>query len=93
MLQTIAETAEGVEALAGRLDEHFSWLEQSGELGRKRRARLARRVREVVERRLLEWTWHEKEGEGILQEALPELESGAATPYEIAARIVRATAG
>lgn len=93
VLRTTAETGEGVDELAGKLEQHYAWLRESGELGRRRRGRLRARVREVVQRRLLERTWREQEGERLLEESLSELESGSITPYGLAARIVRATAG
>jgi LAO/AO transport system kinase len=93
VLQTVAESGKDVDGLLAALDAHRAWLEESGELSVRRRNRLAQRVREVVRRRLMESVWREREGGRMLQEALPELESGAATPYAIAARIVRAALG
>src|SRR5690606_25367619 len=93
VLQTVAETGQGVDALVEALDRHRAWLEASGELTRRRRRRLAERVREAVERGLRLKVWTEKDGEAILEESLPALEAGTITPYEVAARIVRAVAG
>jgi putative protein kinase ArgK-like GTPase of G3E family len=70
--------------------EHRDWLAASGELSRRRRQRLAERVREEVGRALALRVWEEQGGAASLEAALPELESGTATPYEVAARIVRA---
>ena len=89
VLKTIAETADGVPALAETLDRHRAWLGESGELSRRRRQRLEERVREEVARSLLRRTWDEG-GAAALEEALPALESGSITPYEVAAQIVRA---
>ncbi|HEX7050997.1 MAG TPA: methylmalonyl Co-A mutase-associated GTPase MeaB [Longimicrobiales bacterium] len=93
VLRTVAESGEGVPELVGALDAHMAWLSGSGELGRRRRARLAERVREVVLRTLKEWVWLDRGGEAVLEEALPALEAGRETPYELAARIVRAATG
>jgi LAO/AO transport system kinase len=93
VLQTVAESGKGVAEVAAALDQHRAWLESSGELDRRRAARLAERVREVVGREYSEYVWQEREGEAILREALPDLASGQATPYEVAARIVRAAKG
>jgi LAO/AO transport system kinase len=93
VLQTVAETGQGVADLQATLDRHRAWLEESGEAGRRREARLAQRVREVVERQLKEMVWREKGGEARLEEALPSLSSGSETPYEVAARIVRGIVG
>jgi LAO/AO transport system kinase len=87
VLQTIAETGKGVPELADALDRHRAWLEASGELGRRRRARLAERVREEVDRRLRRRVWVEQGGEASLEAALQDLETGRTTPYEVADRI------
>ena len=88
VLLTTAETGEGVEELLHALDRHSEWLRESGELERRRRARLEERVRDAVQQRLLVRAWQEGRGGAILEEALPELVSGELTPYEVAARIV-----
>jgi LAO/AO transport system kinase len=93
VLLTTAETGDGVDELMGSLDSHAEWLESSGELARRRRSRLEERVRDVVKQRLLLRAWREVQGEEILESSLPALESGEATPYEVAARIVRAAVG
>jgi LAO/AO transport system kinase len=93
VLLTTAETGEGVEGLVARLDAHAAWLEASGELARRRRARLEERVRDAVQQGLLLRAWQEGEGRAILEASLPALEAGEATPYEVAARIVRAAGG
>ena len=93
VLQTVAATGQGVDELAATLDRHHAWLQASGELARRRRRRLAERVREAVDRGLRELAWTERGGEAILEESLPALEAGTTTPYEVAERIVRAAAG
>lgn len=93
VLKTIAEKAEGVTELAETLDRHRGWLAESGELGQRRRQRLAERVREEVARVLLRQAWVEQGGQETLDEALPGLEAGRTTPYEVAAEIVARAAG
>lgn len=88
VLKTVAEKAEGVTELAETLDRHRGWLAESGELGQRRRQRLAERVREEVARVLLRQAWVEQGGQKTLDEALPDLEAGRTTPYEVAAEIV-----
>lgn len=90
VLQTVAERGEGLEELAEALDRHRAWLRESGELARRREARLLQRVREVVQRRLLREAWMESGGEEMLADALPAMLEGEETPYGVAARIVRA---
>ena len=88
VLKTVSQSGEGLEELARTLDRHRVYLEASGELSRRRRARLAERVRAVVERRLQKLAWESGRGEEILGELLPALETGDASPYEVAERIV-----
>jgi LAO/AO transport system kinase len=90
VLKTTAETGEGVEELIAALDGHRGWLVGSGELSRRRRHRLAERVRDEVARALLLTAWVDRGGADALERALPELEAGATTPYEVAASIIRA---
>lgn len=93
VLLTVASEGKGVDELIEAVARHRAWLEASGELVRRRRARLAERVRGVVARELNRITWTEKAGAEILDASLDALESGATTPYEVAVRIVRATVG
>ena len=65
-----------------------AYLVESGELSRRRRARLEERVRAVVERRLQRLAWRSGRGEALLAESLPELERGDTSPYAVAERIV-----
>jgi LAO/AO transport system kinase len=89
VLKTVAHRGEGLEELLTTLDRHRGYLEESGELSRRRQRRLAERVRSVVERQLKMLAWLRGTGEAILREALPRLESGDESPYSVAARIVR----
>ncbi|HUG38994.1 MAG TPA: methylmalonyl Co-A mutase-associated GTPase MeaB [Longimicrobiales bacterium] len=93
VLLTQAESGEGVAELVSVLDAHAAWLERTGALTRRRRARLEERVRDAVQQALLLRTWQDGEGGAILESSLAALESGETTPYEVAARIVRAIAG
>ena len=91
VLQTIAETAKGVPELVETLAKHRDWLNRSGELGERRRKRLKERVREAVERQLQGHVWRERDGDRILEQSMPDLEAGIATPYVVADRIVKTT--
>jgi LAO/AO transport system kinase len=89
VLKTTAQSGEGIGELARTLDRHRGYLEASGELSRRRRARLAERVRAVVERRLRRLAWEKGPGEAILSGSLAALESGEDSPYAVADRIVK----
>lgn len=88
VLRAVAQEGEGVEALVETLDRHAGYLEESGELERRRERRAAERVRALVEREVRRRVWEAGRGEGILAAAMPALVSGAASPYEVAKRIV-----
>ena len=87
--KTIAETGEGVAELAETLERHLSWLNDSGEMSRRRRQRLAERVREEVARSVQRSLWQERGGAEALERALPDLEAGRVSPYDVAALILR----
>ena len=89
VLKTTAQSGEGIEELARTLDLHRGYLKDSGELSRRRQARLAERVRAVVERRLQRIAWRMGPGEEILAGSLAALESGELSPYAVADRIVQ----
>ncbi|HEV3049843.1 MAG TPA: methylmalonyl Co-A mutase-associated GTPase MeaB [Longimicrobium sp.] len=88
VLKTVAQSGEGLEELVRTLDQHRVYLHDSGELSRRRQARLAERVRAVVERRLQRLAWRMGPGEEILAGSLQALESGELSPYAVADRIV-----
>jgi LAO/AO transport system kinase len=89
VLKTVAQSGEGIEELMRTLDLHRGYLRDSGELSRRRRARLAERVRAVVERRLQRLAWRLGPGEEILAGSLAALEAGELSPYAVADRIVQ----
>ncbi|MEJ2187471.1 MAG: hypothetical protein P8Z36_16315 [Gemmatimonadota bacterium] len=93
VLKTSAQTGEGVDELLAAVDTHRAWLQASGELARRRRRRMAERVRDVVRRTLMSIAWSDGQGARILDEAMADLEEGNTTPYAVAARIVRAVTG
>jgi LAO/AO transport system kinase len=84
VLRTVAAKAEGIEELMDALDRHFRYLERSGTLRDRRRARLRERVVEVVEDKSRRRLWGDAATNAWLEERLPALESGAETPFGIA---------
>jgi len=90
VLRTVAHRAEGLDELIATLDRHAVYLEASGELARRRRRRFEERVRAAVDRELRRLVWRSGEGERILADALPRLESGDESPYSVAFQIVGA---
>lgn len=92
VLRTVAAKDEGVSDLVDALDRHFRYLERSGQLRERRRARLRERVVEVVEDKTRRRLWGDAETNAWLESRLGELESGQSTPFGIAdALLARST--
>lgn len=84
VVNTVGTTAEGVPELRDALDRHFAYLERSGTLAARRRARLRQRVVDVVEDRVRRRLWLDADTNAWLDALLPDMESGAATPFAVA---------
>lgn len=84
VLPAIATRGEGIGDLIGAIDRHFAYLERSGELRRRRRARLRERVVEVVEDKVRSRLWRDQATNAWIEAQLPDLERGSLTPYAAA---------
>ena len=84
VLRTVAVKDEGIGELVAALDRHFRYLEESGTLRERRRTRLRDRVVEVVEAKVRHRLWTDAATNQWLEERLPDLEAGTATPFAIA---------
>ncbi len=84
MLTTIAAKEEGIPELLAALGRHHDYLEASGELRRRRRARLRERVVEVAEQRLRTRLWRDAATNEWVDARLPALEDGSASPFAVA---------
>ena len=84
VLRTVAAKDEGIGELMEALDRHFHYLERSGMLRERRRARLRERVVEVAEDRMRRRLWNDADTNEWLDARLPALESGEATPFAVA---------
>jgi LAO/AO transport system kinase len=78
----------GVEAIIEAIERHAAYLRDSGELERRRRNRLARHTREVVDRSLRHLIWEEGSGEEGLSAGLDRVARGELSPYALAREIV-----
>ncbi len=90
VLATVAQTGEGVDELLEAVDRHRVWLEESGGLATRRRARARRRVHEVVDRELRRVAWRSETVDALLERGLDRVQHGAATPYSVAGEILHA---
>ena len=88
VLKTIAQSGEGVEELLEAVDRHHAFLDISGELIKRRRARAGVRVREVADRELCGILWHSERTTALLESGLDRIERGDATPYSVSSTIL-----
>jgi len=84
VLRTIGATGEGVTELVDSLERHFTYLQQSGTLASRRRARLRERVVDAVEQRVRTRLWRDTTVNEWLEGQLPALERGETTPLTVA---------
>lgn len=93
VLQTVAQTGEGVKEVMDAVADHRAFLEMSGGLAVRREARAATRVRDVVERELRRVSWAHAGVRKLLEEGVPKISSGRETPYSLAGAIIAALIG
>ncbi len=93
VLTTAAQSGMGVPGLLAAVEAHGRHLVESGELERRRRARAADRVREVVERELLRVARTAAGAPEIVGAGLDRVEAGEETPYSLARRILEGLLG
>ena len=93
VLRLTATECAGTDELADALDRHVRYLDSSGTLRERRRARLRERVVDVVETRTRQRLWGDPATLEWLEERLPDLESGRATPFGVADALLARSAG
>jgi LAO/AO transport system kinase len=84
VLRTAAAKQEGVTDVIAALDRHFGYLEKSGTLGTRRRARLRERVVDVVHERVRNRLWRDAGTNQWLDDQLPALQAGTTNPFDVA---------
>jgi len=89
---TVASKGEGVDDVVETLERHATFLAASGDLVRRRRARLERLTRDVVDRTLRQLVWHGGRADATLAAGLDEVVRGETSPYQLAQAIVAGVA-
>ena len=89
VLTTVATTGQGTAELAAALDRHAEYLKTSGALDARRRDRVRRRMRAVVERAVQHWVWDATRADELVAERLDDVAAGRQSPYDVAAEILR----
>ena len=92
VLRTVASKGEGVSELVEAVDRHFGYLERSGVLRERRRARLRARVVEVVENKVRRRLWSDDATNQWLDDHLDELEAGRTNPFAVADELLERSA-
>jgi GTPase len=92
VLSAVATKQEGIPEIMAAVDRHFAYLEQSGTLRARRRERLRERVMDVVERKVSDRLWKDPRTRTWLEEQLPSVEEGTATPFAVADQLLRQSA-
>ena len=90
VVQTVATTGVGVEELLGEVERHASWLEESGELARRRTAR-ARREVEAIAMATLRERWSIAGGAADLDDLAGRVAAGDVDPYGAADELLDRT--
>jgi LAO/AO transport system kinase len=83
IVQTVAQTGQGVDEVVERIDEHRAWMEKSGELGR-RRVRRARDEIEAIAVTSLRARWGDVHTRTELDELADQVVAGTSDPYTAA---------
>ena len=84
VLRSVAVKAEGIAEMVAALDRHFRYLESSGTLQQRRRARWRERVVDVVEQRVRDRLWTDAATGRWLDDQLMALEAGTTNPFDVA---------
>lgn len=88
VLTTNALAGDGVPAVVEAIDAHRTWLESSGDLAVRRRARAASRIHDVVDREIRRVAWGSEAVRERVQAGLDRIEAGEGTPYSVAEEIL-----
>ncbi|MDG2282781.1 MAG: methylmalonyl Co-A mutase-associated GTPase MeaB [Longimicrobiales bacterium] len=90
VLTTNALTNDGVDTLLETIQEHRIWLDEAGELERRRRARAEIRIRDVVDREMRRIAWKSSDVRALLARGVDDIANGDGTPYSAAEVILEA---
>jgi LAO/AO transport system kinase len=84
VLRSVAAREEGVAEVVDAIDRHYRYLETSGELRGRRRARLRERVTEAAELKVRQRLWRDAATNAFVADRLDAMEAGRETPFGVA---------
>lgn len=88
VVQTVASEGKGVERIAELIGAHRKFLEDHGDLSKKRQERISERIRELIAERLRVEFWNDRREE-FLSVDLQQVVNGTTTPYDVAEKLLR----
>ncbi len=89
IVQTVAQTGQGVDEVVEKIDEHHAWMASSGELNR-RRVRRARDEIEAIAVTALRARWGDVHTRTELDELAEQVAAGKSDPYTAADSLLEA---
>jgi LAO/AO transport system kinase len=92
VLTAVAADGTGIPDVVSALDAHYEYLTRSGHLAQRRRDRLRERVADVVDQRVRSRLWGDAATTAWLDTQLAALESGRATPFDVADELLSRSA-
>jgi len=87
VITSTANTGEGIDAIASCIGDHRAHLNETGELTRRRRARISRRIGELVSETLRVDFWSPGR-EAMLEERMDAVMAMASSPYDVADELI-----
>ncbi|MBV9291928.1 MAG: methylmalonyl Co-A mutase-associated GTPase MeaB, partial [Frankiales bacterium] len=87
VVKTVASRGEGIDDVVAAIDKHRQWLEESGRLDARRRARAADEIESIALATLRQRIGDLREG-SLLDELAGRVVAGEADPYAAAAALV-----
>ncbi|MCW2658122.1 MAG: Lysine arginine ornithine transport system kinase [Jatrophihabitans sp.] len=87
ILKTVAARSEGVDELVAAIEKHRAWMEQHGELGRRRQLRAAAEI-EAIALGTVRQKFGDVHGSAALDEAAGRVVDGETDPYSAADELV-----
>ena len=87
VVPTIASLGKGVSEVRQKIGQHRAFLETGDRLAEKRKARLIKKVHELVSRRLKQEFWDDQ-AEKLLQENLANFQNRNLSPYHLTEQLM-----
>jgi len=88
VVETVATEGDGVEDLIDVLDDHYTYLRETGELGRRERTRYAEEIRQLLRSDAADLLEDEIERHGGMDALVDAVQAREADPYSVADRIL-----